>query len=86
MQNNGFKRLRQLRRAEFIGAVMANQHVLDEHRQLRGKIRNCFDLLVDQLDFHDQVAQQLALVGIIDGAIKGKFINLADVVQKSADQ
>jgi hypothetical protein len=86
MENNGFKRLRQLRRAEFVGAVVAHQHVFDQQRQLRRKIRKPVDLFVDELDFHDEVAQGLTFIGIVDGALRGEFINLADVVQKTADQ
>src|SRR6266576_2873912 len=86
MKNNGFDRLRQLGRAEFIGAVMTDQQVLHQQRQLCREIRNRGNLLVDQLDFHDQMAQELARVGVIDRSLKGKLVDFADVVQKAAYQ
>src|SRR4051812_5716279 len=86
MKNNGFDRLRQLGRAEFIGTVMADQQVLHQQRQLRRKIRNRGNLLVDQLHFHDQMAQELARVGVIHRSLKGKLINFADVMKKATDQ
>src|SRR6476620_281025 len=86
MKNNGFDRLRQLGRAEFIGAVMADQQMLHQQRQLRRKIRNCGNLLVDQLDFHHQMTQELTRVGVIHRPLKGELIDFAYVMKKAADQ
>ena len=44
------------------------------------------DLIAEHLDAHDQVADELALVGVGEGAVVGELVDLADVVQEDAGQ
>src|SRR4051812_49116140 len=59
---------RYLGAAELVGAVMADDHVLESKEQLArerlaGQVGGAIDLGAEQLDAHDQVADELALVG-----------------------
>src|ERR1041384_1158335 len=54
MQYQRLDRLRQLGRAELVLAVMAHQHMFDEHGELVGEIRDRANLLTHLLDFHDE--------------------------------
>ena len=65
---------------------MAHDHVFDQHRELSRKTRYCLDLLVDDFDLHDQMAQQLPAVRVFHRPIKRKLIDLADVVEKAAHE
>src|SRR5262245_2999482 len=86
MKNNGFDSLGQLGRAEFVGAVVADKKMLYQQGQFRGKFRDRGDLSIDQLDFHHEMAQKLACIGVFHGPVERKFIDFADVMQKAAHQ
>ena len=51
-----------------------------------GNAGNRIDLLGHHLHFHDQMAQQLPGVGVIHRPVERKLVDLADVVEKAADQ
>ena len=91
VQGDRLGRHRQLRAAEFVGAVMAQDHVLEPQQQfggerLAGQVRHLGRLLVQHLDADDEVADQLALVGVAENAVVAQLAHLADVVQENADQ
>src|SRR5579862_729128 len=86
MEQQRFRKHRQLRRAEFILTVMADDQVLDQRLQLRRKIWLGRKLLLQHLQLYDHVAQKLATCGVSKRTMVTKFVNLADVVQERAGQ
>ena len=70
---------------------MAQDQVLQPQQQfgrerLAGQVRHLPHLLVEHLDADDQVADQLALVGVGEGPVVAQLAHLADVVQEDAHQ
>ena len=61
MQDQGFAKHGQLRRAEFVLAVMADQKVLDQSLQVGRKSFDRVHLLGDLLELENDVPEQLAL-------------------------
>ena len=48
--------------------------------------RLLLDLVAEHLDTHDQVADELALIGVGEGAVVAELVDLADVVEEDARQ
>ena len=53
---------------------------------LAGELLGFGDFGFDQADDHDDVADELAFVAVAELALVGQFVDLAGVVQKSAEQ
>ena len=73
------------------GAVVADDHVLEPQQQLgrerlAGQVGRLLDLVAEHLHAHDQVADELPLVGVGEGAVVAQLVDLADVVQEDARQ
>ena len=91
MQRDRLEGHRQLGAAELVGAVVADDHVLEPQEQL-GRERLArqlgapLDLLREHLHAHDQVPDELALVGVGEGPVVGQLVDLADVVEEDAGQ
>ena len=91
MQGDSLGRHWELGAAELVGPVVAENHVLEPQQQLwrkrlAGQVRHAGYFLVEHLYTDDQVADELSLVGIGEGAVVAKLADLADVVEKNAGQ
>ncbi len=80
---------RHLGAAELERAVVADDHVLEPQEQLgrerlAGQVGGLRDLVAEHLHAHDQVADELALVGVAEGAVVAELVDLADVVEEDA--
>ena len=70
---------------------MADDHVFEPQQELgrerlAGQVGGPLDLVAEHLDAHDQVADELALVGVAEGAVVAQLVDLADVVEEDAGQ
>jgi len=62
-------------------AMVADQQMLDDGLQICGKTFDGIDRFGNGLEFHHDVAEELAFDGVADGALVTKLIEFADVVQ-----
>src|SRR4051812_28017153 len=91
MKRHGFQGHGQLGAAELVGAVVADDHVLEPQEEFAGKwfagqLLGPFNLVAQHLDAHDQVTYKLPQIGVGEGTIIRKFVDLADIVQENAGQ
>ncbi len=91
MQSNRLGSHRELRTAELIGSMVADQHVLDPQQRLHREfatqtLLSLGQLFVHHLDPLHQVADQLSLVGVAEDGVVLEFADLADVMQEHTRQ
>src|SRR6185437_3357681 len=86
MEQKGLREHGQFRGAKFVLTVMTNDEVLNEDFQFVGKAGNLSDFSMQHFQFNDHVAKQLAFGCIGKRPVVGKFVDFADVVQKSAGE
>ena len=78
---------RELRAAELVGAVVADDHMFEPEPQLLRErrpreVRDPSELLAEDADPHDEVADELALVGVSKSLLIREFVELAEVVEE----
>src|SRR5271154_4985976 len=86
MQRHSFASLRQGGRTKFVGAVVAQNQMLNQHGERSGKIRDGSNLFTNHRSANADVAQQAPLRGVVDAAAVAELINFPDVVQHDAGQ
>ena len=86
VEQNRFGNHRQLRRTELQFAMMAQDHVLDQHAERRRKVRQRRQLLLDHRDANGDVPYQLPLQGVVEAGAPAQLLQLADVMQNGAGQ
>ena len=77
---------RQLRGTKLVLAVMADQQMLDERFQIRRKIGIASIFFVTNSSSMMICPSSWPSVGVVDGALVGQLIELADIVQDGAGQ
>src|SRR5215469_17005069 len=65
---------------------MTYDQVLHEGLQLVGKSGQLGELRLQHLKFNHHVAEKLPFCGVCERAVVGEFVDLPDVMQKSATQ
>src|SRR6266568_3592742 len=86
VEGQGFADHGELRRAEFVLAVMADEKMLDDGFQVGGKTFCGVHRLRNRFQFHDNVAEELAFDGVADGAFVAELVELANVVKNRGGQ
>ena len=86
MEDEGFANHGEFRGAEFVLAVVADEDVLDDGFQFGRKADDGIHGLVNSVEFHDDMTEELAFGGVADSTFKAKFIEFADVVEQSGHQ
>src|SRR6266700_3629254 len=86
VEGQGFADHGELRRAEFVLAVMADVKMLDDGLQVGGKTLNGVHGFRNGFQFHHDVAEELAFDGVADGAVVAEFVEFANVVQNRGGQ
>ena len=81
VEDQGFANHGEFWGAEFVLAVMADEQVLHDGFERRGKSGDGVDGAGDGFEFHDDVAEELAFGGVADGAFVAEFVEFADVVK-----
>src|SRR5208282_2201506 len=76
----------QLGRSEFVLAVVADDHVLEQNLKLRREAGQPGKLGLQQFEFDDHVSEQLAARGVGKRAVVGQLLDLADVMQEGSGQ
>src|ERR1019366_5506917 len=74
----------QFGRAELVLAVVAEDHVLDQHAQLLRETGQGGDLLAQHSLRDGDVSNHLAFEGVAEGGSPAQFAHLADVVEDGA--
>src|SRR6266581_438 len=86
VEDKGFADHGELRRAELVLPVMADQKMLHDRFQVRGKTLDGVHGFRNGFEFHHDVAEELAFNGVGDGAVVAKLIEFADVVENCRGQ
>ncbi len=86
MEDEGFADHGEFGRAELVFAVVADEDVLDYRFQVGGKADDGVHSVGYGFQFHDDVAEELAFVGVGDGAVVAEFIEFADIVEHGGHQ
>ena len=86
VQHQGFREHRQFGRAEVVLAVVTDDEVLDHRLEFVRESGLESELGLQHFQFNDHVAKKLTPGGIGERAVVGKFVNLADVVQKRSSK
>src|SRR6266851_2991478 len=86
VEDKGFADHGELRRAEFVLPVMADQQMLNDGLQRRGKTLEGVHGFRNRFEFHHDVAEELAFDGVGDGAVVAELVELADVVENCRGQ
>src|SRR5271156_951199 len=86
MQGHSFASLRQGGRTKFVGSMMAQNQMLNQHGERSGKIRDGANLFTNHRSADTDVAQQAPLGGVVNAAAVTELINFPDVVQDDAGQ
>src|SRR5580700_4691583 len=81
MERYGFACLRQGRRAKFVGAMMAENQVFDQNRELGRESRNRFDAVANHPYSQHDVAEQTPFGRVVDAARVAKLIDFTDVME-----
>ena len=89
MERNGFRRHRQHRAAKIVRPVMAENHVHDSPFQFAGKRFTRFrvqlaNFLGHHFDADDEMANQLAFIGVLQAGLAGHLADFAKIVQEDA--
>ena len=81
VEDQGFTDHGKLGRAEFVLAVMTDEEMLEDDFEIGRKAGDGVHGFVDGFEFHDDVAEELALYGVADGAVVAELVEFADVVE-----
>src|SRR5271165_6986010 len=86
VENKSFANHGEFRGTKFIFPVMANEDVLNDGPEAGWKALHAIHGLVDGVELHHDVAEELALRGVTDGALVAEFFELAHIVQQSSNE
>ena len=82
VEHEGFGDHGQLGRAELQASVVREHQMKDDGAQARGKIGDGVDGVLDHADADGDVAEELALDGVVEAGLPGEFADFADVVEQ----